>query len=470
MSWLSRRFDSLRGRLSLTLAAGIIVTLGLFLFVFHLLVRAELYGHLDRELALRMQSIGNYAVAHAGKEATLEFMPRFRTQQHRDFFQIWDQQGRVLARSDSSSGANLPLLPANDVTPSYHDIRLPDGHRGRAVAQYFPLPPADPRGQLAVVTAEETEGLVALEARLHWALLFGTIATIVAALIVARFAVRRSLQPLESLARSISAIQPDGAQMLLDVGQLPTELRPVADKFEEVLQRLMAVLDRERRFTRNVAHELRTPLAEVRMLTEVGSLAESLEESRARLREAAQVSRELEHIVESLLSLARYESGTEKPNPEPVELGTEIRRQLGLLQPTVEARRLRLHLDLPTEHWLQVDSTLFARLLANLLGNAITHSPDGSTIEVTLLADGALQICNPAPHLSPESVKRLEERFFTIHSSQGNGWHAGLGLPLARAGANVLGIGLTLTIDSERRFVAMLERLPRLATATQNGP
>jgi two-component system sensor histidine kinase QseC len=445
MSWTSRLTASLRGRLLLSLTAAIVVSLATWLFIFHVLVRNELYGSFDDSLVAHMQALAAYAVRHPGAEGIAEFMPEFRTLQHQDFFQVWDASGRVLARSDSSAGRTLPVLGSRPGTPTFHDLDLPDGHAGRAVAQLYAVAEGDPRGHIVVATAAEIQPLVDLEERLHGFVFICALATVLVSLAIASYSVRRSLRPVEDLARSVSAINPEDPQARLDVGGLPSELAPVAAKVQAMLWRLIEALGRERRFARNVAHELRTPLAEARMLAEVGAMSENMEAARRAFGEIGQTTDELEQIVESLLSLSRYESGLQRPEPEPLDLRAELRHEAQRLDPASRARGLEVALDTPQESWVFADAALVRRLIANLLGNAVAHAPAGSTIEAQVAGDGALTIDNPAPQLRAEDIPRLGECFFRIGKG-GHGYHAGLGLALAQAVARVLGLELTLTL------------------------
>ena len=253
--------------------------------------------------------------------------------------------------------------------------------------------------------------------------------------------------------RSVSAIDLDSPEAELDIADLPSELKPVAGKIQVMTQQLIKALARERRFARNVAHELRTPLAEARMLAEVGTIAADPAQARKSLDEIGKATQELEQIVEALLSLSRYESGIQKPEPEPVDLAFEIRRQATQLAGAAKSRGLALHLDMPAEAWVHADPALVGRLVANLLGNAVAHAPKGSTIEARLGSDGSFSIGNPAPQLSEEDLPRLGERFFRIHSGDG-GTHAGLGLSLARAIAMILGLRMQLSLAPDHELVA----------------
>src|SRR3546814_3556198 len=122
------------------------------------------------------------------------------------------------------------------------------------------------------MVAEEREPRYALERSLHFALLSGTAFALLLAIIALRWVVVRTLAPLQALGEAASAIEPDGKPETLDVSGLPSELVPMASKFNMLLERLFATIARERRFARDLAHELRTPMAETRAIAEVALL------------------------------------------------------------------------------------------------------------------------------------------------------------------------------------------------------
>jgi len=461
MSWLEGARASLRGRLGLGLVVGSIVVLSLSFILLHLLIRDALYDRVDEDLFQRMNGVAEYAIAHPGSENIAEFMPQFRASAHRDFFQIWDARGRTLVRSDSSAGRDLPQLSAVVNGATYHDLVMPDGHRGRAISRSFALEPGDPRQVLTVVMAREIENIEALERRIHFALLFTAIGTIVAMLVIARYSVMTGLRPLDDLVRELERVDPENPQSRIQLRPVPTELRPVAESFSALLDRLLEALAREKRYARNVAHELRTPLAEMRLLADVGGSGQDLEATRSAIHDIGVAAGEMERIVESLLALTRYESGLETPQPEPIELCAELRRQALAMKASMDQHGLTIEFDLPDEMWVHADSTLCRRLLANLLGNAIAHSPRQSVVHISLSPDGELRLVNPAPHLAAADLPRLGERFFRIAAGNG-GSHAGLGLSLAAALAKVLGVRLELKLRDDGSLVVSLAGFHRL--------
>ena len=454
---------SLARRITVDLSVGLVLMLCLSFFGLHAVVRHEIYAMLESDLALHLQSLAEFAAAHPGRESEVELLIEFRSAAHQDFFQIWDGRGRTLARSASSSGRDLPRPTGAELAgQAAYVLTLPDGHQGLAKATVMRLPARDLRGELTIAVAKETEALERLERRLHWVMALVATATLLAGLAAVRYAVRRGLKPVQRLAQQIAQIDPRAPHRIaLATGPLPDELEPLAEKTLSILDRLLAALERERRFSRNVAHELRTPLAEVRMLADVGAMAQTTDETQASLVEIGATAAELQRIIDSLLTLARYEAGTERPQTEPVDLTRAARRELDRVAVVAQQRRLMIDAQLPPEYWILADATLLHRLIANLVGNAVAHAPVGSLITMTLQPGGSLLVANPAPHLDADDMSRLGERFFRVDSGD-RGAHAGLGLSLSEAIAGVLGLRLELRLDGSGVLVAALSGFKRL--------
>jgi two-component system sensor histidine kinase QseC len=438
---------SLASRITLYVTLAFALTLCLGVVGLHVVLSRALFSRIDADLALRLESLSQRDMIHPGLKGGVELLAEYSFRAHRDFFQVWDGQGRSLAHSESSVGRDLPWPPAAALANrEAYQLELPDGHRGRAMATRVELPEGDPRTALIVVVAKETESLEDLRRTLLGIMVLAAAATLLVALLAARYAIERSMAPVHSLAAQVAGIDPRSPErQAIDVGTLPAELEPFATKTLLMLDSLLDALEREKRFARNVAHELRTPLAEMRMLAEVGDLSQSLEEARHSLAGVTASAAELQLIVDSLLALGRYESGAEQPQTEPLDLVALLHHELTRVAAAARQRRLRISSHLTGEYWILSDALLLQRLVANLLGNAVSHAPDGATISVVMSPEGSLLIDNPAPHLEQEDVARLRERFYRVDSGRG-GSHAGLGLALSEAIAAILGLQLELRL------------------------
>lgn len=467
MLWLNRiLLGSIRSRLLLLLLGGLgTLTLSLFLLLDYS-IDGQIFGRLDTSLLGRARGIVVLLESHPRDAALAELQeisPEYAIGGHTDFLQIWDASGRTLISSASNAAANLqpPTAPVPANAPYFYDLRLPDGHRGRAVALRFSMP-----GRAAddvLVVAEEREQVDQLERRVHMALVSGVLGMGLLAALLSVLAVRGGLRPLLSFAgRSRDATPFDVEHLPLE--RMPRELRPFATTLNATFDRLQDALGRERRFARDVAHELRTPLAETRMAVELAS--DSSEHAPA-LRDALASIDRMQRCIDGLLALSRYEAGMDQAQIEPLELTELLRHALVMVAGPAAKRDVRMDAQLPAECWVISDPALLERIVDNLLLNAVEYAPSGASVQVLLTQDdgaSSLRIGNDAPELGAEDVLRLGERFWRKSAARESSNHGGLGLALSATLADLLGLTLAFALDHGRLW-ATLTPLRHVATA-----
>ncbi len=253
---------------------------------------------------------------------------------------------------------------------------------------------------------------------------------------------------------------------LLDA-TLPSELAPLAAALDRAFGRLYDALERERRFARDVAHELRTPLAEIRTSSELALRGGDAGHAAAALAISLAAVERMRRSVDGLLALARYESGQAEPQPEPLELRALLEQQQQALGRAASARASGIGQEGVAEWWTSSDAVLLERIVANLLQNAVEYAPqDGRIVAVVVAgADGAwIEIRNPAPDLAVSDLPRLGERFWRKCPEHAPDAHGGLGLALARTLARVLGLELRFQLAAGE-LAACLGPFPALRGA-----
>lgn len=447
MSSKRERPRSLRHRLARSIALTSTISVVVLAFLLDKSFDHRLQQRFDAGLHARARAVAAYLGARVRDAEPLEtWMPEFREAGHTDFYQAWDARDRTLARSASSHHADLPLPTAQDAEAHWFDLELPDGHHGRAVALAFDLPDGDSRNSLRVVVAEEREQLDALMVQLHGLLVAGALTTLVMVLMLSHWLLRRGLAPLDDFATTLAATRPEQAAKPLFSEDLPIELMPVARKFDHLVTRVFKLLDRERRFARDLAHELRTPVAETRALAETSAYVEGEDELRRRLRAIADTSAEMERTMDTLLALARIEAGLDRSATEPLDLTQQLAEVLTRNRQRQVDDALQVRSALPAEHWIIGDAGMLERLFDILIGNAFEHSPRSASdrqIELALQGDDSVILRNAAPHLDEAMAAQLGRRFLRIESNPGSASrHSGLGLSLAVALAEAQGLHL----------------------------
>lgn len=445
---------SLRRRLTLTLIVGGGVLLGVLFAALDDYIDGELYSRFDAALVARGRALAEVLGARAdGANTQTTQWPEFAAARHEDFFQLWDTDGSASVRSRSSRGRDLPKPEGPTGTePLLYDIRLPDGHRGRAVALHvWPSTRAPSRATpRLLVVATEREAIDKLETQLHAGLTIGVVMTLSLVVALSVLVVRQSLRPLARFSAAAVERIKNPAMTGMAPASLPAELAPIATTLNQAFERLFDALSRERRFARDVAHELRTPLAELQLLAQSLAGRQLTGQARTELDAMQQSVAGMTRVVDGLLVLARCEAGIDTPALEPVNLAQVVRQQVALLKPSADTRQIAIQVTGPGEQWILSDAAMIERIVANLLGNAVQHAPRGATVEITFVDAplvATLRVSNPAPRLAANEVARLGERHFQGARSDAEERHAGLGLALAQALARQLGATLAFALN-----------------------
>lgn len=452
---------SIRLRLLLFLGLGLGALVIVLLVVLDRSVDRQIYGYLDDNLDSRTHAIAVLLESRPITEALAQLhamSPEFAGGGHTDFLQLWDADGRTLLASDSNNEASLERprdVPAN--RPSLYDLRLPDGHKGRAIAVRVSL--QGRIGDAILVVADEREQVYALESRVHIAVIIGVLVTSFLAALLAVVVVRGGLRPLRAFSE---AARRDAETSTLRPEMLPRELRPVAHALNDAFGRLRHALERERRFTHDVAHELRTPLTEIHTALE---LARRNPAMLLALDGALASTERMGRCIDGLLALSRFESGMQEVQLEPVDLARLLRRTLALANGIGEPRQIHFRLQAPDECWTQSDSGLLERIFDNLLFNAAEYAPAGSAVDLYLENDSegvGFRIANDAPSLESADLAKLGERFWRKSAAREASRHGGLGLALAISLAELLGLHLEFRLDGDGKLWAELRGLPTL--------
>jgi two-component system sensor histidine kinase QseC len=294
-------------------------------------------------------------------------------------------------------------------------------------------------------------------------ILLGGVVTVLGVCALATvLAVRRGLKPLERVASAAQEISVDQPVRALPLSDVPVEIRPLCDRFNQLIERLTEALEHERRFSADLAHELRTPLAEIRTLGEAGVARQDVAGLQEFLGQTAAAAIGMQSVIESLLAVARADRAAVQQALEPMSVLEAVRARLERLSVTAPEDCSRIVARVPQGLWIQSDPRLFDAMLLNLLTNAIQHGDPGAPIEIDWLPEangacGALQVRNAAPELAREDLPRLTDRFWRgIPGREAEPSGLGLGLWVVGSLCRVLELTLALDLDEMRRLTVRL--------------
>jgi len=264
-------------------------------------------------------------------------------------------------------------------------------------------------------------------------------ASLVASLIGARL-VRRALTPLRSLARETRQVGPHASGKRLDEGAYGTEMAPFVHQFNQMLERTEQAYQQLEAFNADVAHELRTPLANLIGEAEV-ELAKprNADELREVLLSNVEEARRLSAIVSDMLFLSRADRGVTARTEHVEALSIPALDVVEFHEAVLESRGLTV--ELVGDAGVEADLGLVKRAISNLLGNAIQYATTGSVIRIDIgRRDGAtwVGISNQGPDIPAGAGDKLFERFYRVDRSR-TGAHYGLGLAIVAAIARMHG-------------------------------
>ncbi|MBL8699790.1 MAG: HAMP domain-containing histidine kinase [Alphaproteobacteria bacterium] len=235
---------------------------------------------------------------------------------------------------------------------------------------------------------------------------------------VTTLTIRATLRPLARVADAAAA-----PPRRLPVAQTPIELKPVAATINALIDDLEGNLERERRFTADAAHQLRTPLARLEARISAGETPETAR----RLREPLD---HLRTLVAGLLDAARIEAAGPAPDT-PIDLADIARRVGAEFAPGAIERGVTLALGAAVPTRIRGDAMWIAQALGNVVANAIRHSPRGAVVDIDVPGDGSVAVRDRGPGIAAEDRTRVFERFWRGRDEPEPG--AGIGLSITAA-------------------------------------
>jgi len=243
--------------------------------------------------------------------------------------------------------------------------------------------------------------------------------------------VDRTLRPLSRLAERLDAKQSDHLETLPTEG-IPTELLPFVSSINRLLQRIGVMFDAQRRFVADAAHELRTPITALVVQAENLEQARLSQDGRDRLASLKSGIRRTGHLLEQLLTLARYDSDASKNSPQGA-FDRVLKEVVVDLLPAAQRKSIDLGFARFEPASVRLEPVALAVLARNLLDNALRHTPAGGQVDVSLFSESdtvAFTVEDTGAGIPEADIERIFEPFFRGSRARGEG--SGLGLSIAR--------------------------------------
>jgi len=361
--------------------------------------------------------------------------------------QIWDRDGVLVYWSQPGMG--LPVPATEGYSTIHHNGRdwrvytLVQGSHALQVAQA-----QDERAAIATQTALRT--LVPFLALIPF---FGVLVWV---------GVGRGLEPLDAMSKAVSIRRPDALAPLPERA-LPDELQPLAASLNGLLARLADAIAAQRRFTADAAHELRTPLAALKLQLDLARRANDPGERAAALDDLEAGVARASHVVEQLMTLARAEPEAMAQRRTQCDLVAIAKDAIVARAALAADKGIDLGLARETPASVSGDAASLGILLSNLIDNALRYTPRGGRIDVCVDGDSngaTLVVADTGPGIPAEARERVFDRFYRGEDNGEPG--SGLGLSIVKRIAEAHGATIDLGDPADGSGLAVTVRFPPL--------
>jgi two-component system, OmpR family, heavy metal sensor histidine kinase CusS len=466
---------SLRARLMMGVG---IATTAIFLaatLALYLLGRVSLTSEFDKATLAKARAIASMAEMHRGKLRIEEVeegeLQEFGRSPHPEYFQISSDDGQVLTQSASLNGARLSYTsPAKPNSPDTSDVALPDGRRGRQTVMRFNVRLDDEdeskgTAPAAILAVARSRGeLDRTLQQFRWLLVLVCGAATVVLLFLTAGMIRRGLQPVNVVAGDIARLGERNLSNRLTDSNVPRELRPIVQRLNELLGRLDSAFEREKSFTADAAHELRTPLAGLESALGVCARKPRSPEKYAEVvNDCLAVVRGMHNMIENLLMLARADAAQIQASMATCRIDELLEDVWNQFKPQAEDRGLKMTWDVMPDLTATTDRERLTSVLVNLFDNAIRYSNPGGDFRVyagSQNKEAVIRIANSGSRVRSEDAARVFDRFWRADPARTDiGTSCGLGLSVCQKIVLALNGAISATSSEGGEFLIEI-RLP----------
>ncbi len=388
------------------------------------------------------------------------------------YYQVLGTRGEFL-----SGEADLPLPPSEN-KPVNGEVRLrEDVMRGEDVRVAYTWVDIDVPGAhpLLVQVAETLEKRKTLATEIVKGVMVPQFVTLPLAVLLVWLALVRGIKPLAQLEKRIRARKPDDMSPL-DESAVPEEVAPLVSSINDLLSRLKASLTTQKRFLADAAHQLKTPLAGLRMQADLAQRETDADELKKSLKQIGRASIRATHTVNQLLAMARAETTGRSLAQHPIDLAYIVSEAIQETLPHASEKQIDLGYEGPEQgeaaSRVQGNATLLKELVRNLLDNAINYTPAKGQVTVRLLTDRfsgvvVLLVEDTGPGIPAAERELVLQPFYRALGTNVDG--TGLGLAIVQEIAQQHGATISIE-DADRpghpslpgtrvtvRFVGMLQ-------------
>ncbi|MEI8186222.1 MAG: ATP-binding protein [Chlorobiaceae bacterium] len=441
---------SLRSQIAFyyTVATGLLIAL--VFMITYLIVENLVYRQFDEKIKNEVSEV--FSKAHITNHDFKGFAS-FQNLDNKEnidteFIQLVTMNGEVVKKSSTLSWCALAFNPDHSGNAYFNN-----SFAGTMVRQ-AQIPLVNSKGLTGgyLIVAVPLKNAIIVLQDLKNIFLLSFPCIIVTLFVFTRMIAGKSIHPIEKVIATAERITQQNLHQRIALPYHRDELYRLSATINDLMDRLQEAFQREKQFTADAAHELKTPLATVKGALEV--LIRKPREKEfyeTRIRFCLIELNRMARLIDQLLMLARYESSTIRPNIEEVMLLPHIEKVVNRMKPSAMEKGISIKMDHTAAVSIATDPAILELILVNILSNAIKYSPNGSFITISTERIANKIVCSISEKgggIQDEKINAVFERFYRLDMSRNSSTGGfGLGLSIVKKLADLLSI--TISLKSE---------------------
>lgn len=442
---------SFRNRIAFNyIVSGSILIAIVFLFIYHIVkysvnqhineeIQEELYKHLDD-------------VTTDSNDTYLIQVDQWRAREHNSisvnpvFVEFYDNNKQLIDRSPNLNTSNLRLLD-----DSHNNLFINSTLNGIPVRQI----------QTAIINKKKVVGYLVIAMSLEDfeivqilknILLISFPLILIILYLIARFFAGKSIKPVSTIIETSSQITKDNLQTRIPLPENKDELYVLSQNINNLLDRVENAIEREKQFTSDASHELRTPLAVIKGTMEVLiRKPRNQQEYEEKINFCITEVDRLNHMVDQLLLLARFENQKQNIKNESIYLNALVLDNLARFSEKIEAKKLTIKTNFTADYHLQSDNYLISIIVSNLISNAIKYTENNGEITIGLSQNSnaiLLSVADNGIGISKMDLDKVFNSFYRSDSTnQAKIKGTGLGLSIVKRLCDLLKIEVSVSSE-----------------------
>lgn len=431
------------------LAAGLL--LGVVFVILYEVVQFSLYQHLDNDLQLESQEV-HKGIVVLSNQFVFSNPYEWKEGEHRQaevnpvFLQVVDTNGTIIRKSDNLR-ENLIFVNLSLRRKSFENAVLVANEPVRILQEPIISTQNSVLGYLSIAISRKQSDFVLGDLRILLLIIYPL--SIAGMFLIGRTIAGRSVAPVQKVIATAERITREDLSVRIELPPHKDELYVLSATINQLLERIESAMMRERQFTSDVAHELRTPLAAIKGTLEV--LIRKQREPEQYVEKASycigEVNR-LSELVDRLLMLARYESGTITPVVGSIDLKEMVGVVVERLARLAAAKKIEIRFSFDGAQLIRADRGMVEIMLENLVSNAIKYSDENQPIEIQAQQNGNnidLLVIDHGMGMSTEQTEKIFDRFYRAEESRNSEIPGfGLGLAIVKSVADLQNLRMTV--------------------------